>query len=652
MLHAKNKYKSFISGENLILLIIIVAGAVLRFWKYQQIPFMHDELSALSRLQFSGLSDVVRYGVMLGDTHPAGVQIFLFYWTKLGGESEMWVKLPFILAGIISVVIAYKIGKVLFDGTTGLLTAAMVSSTQIFIMYSQLARPYSSGLLLTLVMVYFWSCYFYKERKNIYLVYFVAFASLSSYNHHFSLLFAAIVGFSGLFLIKSKRELVAYLVSGIVIFILYIPHLEIFFNQLSTGGIGGEGGWLAKPRPTFLMDYIAYLLHFSWLNWLIFICVVIFLIVAGKKLTGYTSAIQKRVILLSWFLAPILIGYFYSVLVNPIIQYSLLVFSTPYIYMLIFSFHRRIKPQFILGVVIMLLLINTYALALERHHFKLFYQQPYEELFKTALIDNRDENVFIINDCVPYYNEYYFRKYEKTVPYFTKRNSDIDRSGFRKMVSNITEDKVIAHSLDAEEFRMVKEYFPGLESIKQGFTYDIYTFSRSNENELKGYDTIAAYTYFNEPNDQWKNTDGRIRLDTLSNTYYCFLDSTDIWGPSVSMDLEKLAPDGYGIIDAVVECVFEDKLAKTLLVGSIRINKETVFWTAEDATDYLPEVGEKFRFYLGIDLQTALAGRKDSSDMEIQFNIWNKNKISLKITSINISLRPGNPVRYGLYSKI
>ena len=61
---------------------------------------MHDELSALSRLQYDNIYDVVKYGVMLGDTHPAGVQVFLYYWIKFGGTSEVWVKLPFILSGI------------------------------------------------------------------------------------------------------------------------------------------------------------------------------------------------------------------------------------------------------------------------------------------------------------------------------------------------------------------------------------------------------------------------------------------------------------------------------------------------------------------------------------------------------------------------
>ena len=320
--------------------------------------------------------------------------------------------------------------------------------------------------------------------------------------------------------------------------------------------------------------------------------------------------------------------------------------------MVIFSFHRKIRSEFITGVIILLMLANIYTLATERKHFELFYHQPYEELFKTALLDNRNEDVFIIDDCIPYYNEYYFKKFDKASNYFTKRNTDIDRAGFRNIIGGIEEDRVIAHSIDAEEYRIIKEYFPYMGSLKQGFTYDIYTFSKTNGNELPHYDSLLAFTDFNSSRGNWENADNDIHFDTLLNTYYLTLDTTDIWGPSIILDLNEITPHGYGIVDIAVECVFEDKVSKTLLVGSITENKETLFWTAANAVEYIQEAGDIFSFYLGIDLQTALSGRNNMSDLKLKFNIWNKNKIKLKIISMKVSLRSGNPIRYGLYSKI
>ena len=124
---------------------------------------MFDELSAMGRATYDNFSDLIRFGVVERDSHPAGIQIFLYYWSGLFGESEQLVKLPFLLAGMASVWIIYRIGELWFGRTPGILTAAFIGSLQLFVMYSQIARPYVSGLFFTLVMVYCWSKYFFTK---------------------------------------------------------------------------------------------------------------------------------------------------------------------------------------------------------------------------------------------------------------------------------------------------------------------------------------------------------------------------------------------------------------------------------------------------------------------------------------------------------
>ena len=426
-----NKYEYY------LLSIIILVGGFIRFWNYGDMPFMHDELSALSRLQFDNIFDVIKYGVMLGDTHPAGVQIFLYYWIKLGGTSEIWVKLPFILSGILSIWLVYKIGKLWFSSAVGLFASAMISTTQFFVMYSQIARPYSSGLLITLIMVLFWSLYFFEKRSYRYLIPYVLFSALAAYNHHFSLLFAAIVGFSGVIFIKSKKDLLQYGLAGVIIFILYLPHLKIFLHQLSEGGIGG---WLSKPEWSFVFDYFNYMVHFSILNWIVLIIIIIVVVSMRGNSFLIKDSILKRALLIIWFILPVTIGYLYSVLRNPIIQYSMLIFSTPYIYIYIFSFQKRIKPIIISILIIVLMSVNIYVLVNERKHYMVFYKQPYQELFNTSIVTNSDKDVHIIDDCIPYFHDYYFDKYNGTVDYFTKRNNNISLLEFSSYVDSIKND--------------------------------------------------------------------------------------------------------------------------------------------------------------------------------------------------------------------
>jgi len=132
--------------DTALILIIILTGAVLRFWRLSEIPFTYDEFSAIFRTQFATFHELIEKGVKI-DTHPAGVQVFLFYLVKLFGISEAIVKTPFILFGLLSVWLVYLIGKDWFSPATGLVSASFVSFLQFPVMYSQIARPYASGFV-------------------------------------------------------------------------------------------------------------------------------------------------------------------------------------------------------------------------------------------------------------------------------------------------------------------------------------------------------------------------------------------------------------------------------------------------------------------------------------------------------------------------
>jgi 4-amino-4-deoxy-L-arabinose transferase-like glycosyltransferase len=98
----------------LILFLITLAAAFLRFYKLGSFSLSNDELSALNRLQFSNFHDLITQGVV-PDFHPALVQVFLYYWTKLFGLSPFVVRLPFILLGIASVPLAFMLAKRWFN---------------------------------------------------------------------------------------------------------------------------------------------------------------------------------------------------------------------------------------------------------------------------------------------------------------------------------------------------------------------------------------------------------------------------------------------------------------------------------------------------------------------------------------------------------
>ena len=56
--------------------------------------------------------------------------------------------------------------------------------------------------------------------------------------------------------------------------------------------------------------------------------------------------------------------------------------------------------------------VNIYVLVNERKHYMVFYKQPYQELFNTSIVTNSDKDVHIIDDCIPYFHDYYFDIYK------------------------------------------------------------------------------------------------------------------------------------------------------------------------------------------------------------------------------------------------
>ena len=85
--------------NELLLTIILLVAAILRFYNYSELSMSGDEISVLIRLQLNSLKDVIDVGVR-PDGHPAGVQVLLYYWTHFFGITEACVRLPFVISGI------------------------------------------------------------------------------------------------------------------------------------------------------------------------------------------------------------------------------------------------------------------------------------------------------------------------------------------------------------------------------------------------------------------------------------------------------------------------------------------------------------------------------------------------------------------------
>ena len=476
----KVRNKTSITLDYLMLGGILIIAALLRLWKLGQVPFMHDEFSALFRLQFDNFHDLIQQGVKI-DGHPAGVQVFLYYWTKLVGWNEFWVKLPFALMGIASVYLIYLIGRQWFNRKVGLLAAAFFAVSQLTVFYSQLARPYAPGLFFVLLMTFFWNKILFSQKKPSAGVYigFALSACLAALAHNFSAAQAGLIFLTGLFFLKKERRL-AYWLSGVGALVLYSPNLPIFFHQTFVNG--GIGGWLAKPKSTFLLDFLQYTMNYTPL----FIFATGILIVLPLILQKADK--RRRPIRwapAAWFVIIFAMAFIYSMLREPILQYSTLFFCFPFVVLLAFSIHKNnsmTMAQTVIAV-IAILFIGAMSLIINRQHFDLMYHQGYDQIAQRMQEDNDnyDDIRFATATFNAQYPEFYQAQKQVTCRHIFDENSNI--AEFRQWL-DADESKALGFGwtdyVDAAWETQAVAYYPWLLQSDTWFTSRYMTLSKDS----------------------------------------------------------------------------------------------------------------------------------------------------------------------------
>ena len=630
-----------LNSHQWLLLLIIAVGTFLRFYKLWDMPFMHDEFSALFRTRFSDFSDLINTGVRIGDTHPAGVQVFLWWYVSLVGENEFLLKLPFVFMGIAAIPLSYWVGKKWFNKNVGLLVAVFIATTQYTLTYSVIIRPYISGLFLSLAMVYFWTNLVFNNQfrwKN--WVGYILFSALSAYNHHFSLLFAFIVGGTGIFVVP-KKQMVKYIFAGVLIFALYIPHLSIFFDQLGQGGLSG---WLRKPTLYFILNYVKYIFHFSP-----FIYVVVAFTFMQALLFSYSkkqSVFYK--ISIVWFLLPLVIGLGYSIFVSPVIQYSMLLFSFPYFLFVVFGlFPKAFSQRFFTLLVLLMLSLNVFTLFKERQHYKVLHETTFYQFLKdiNELKQTAEAEILIANHSQ--INNYYQEKFNWTFDYKNVIVSELEKIQLDSVQQIVLESNQPYFIYGGVSYvnptitQIIKEKFPYCILKKDYRASNLYVFSKKAEKDLME-PIFKEYYNFRTSKSSWNNTENLVITKSATE-----LLSNQEWGPTFKLKLDTLLTHKNNAID--IHFNFKKESAdEVLIVTEIKQKGKVIDWSATSSANFINNKGA-ISVFKTVELSGLNCGNKN---IELVTYIWNKNKVNVKLNNASISIRKGNPIQYALYEPI
>lgn len=621
-------------NERLLIGLILTVAAIFRFYPFGEVSFSNDELSALIRTRYPSFSEMIRGGVY-SDFHPAGVQSFLYCWTNLLGENAFLLRLPFIMFGLGSTWLIYRLGSRWFHAAAGLLAAAMFSVLEYSIIYSQLARPYAPGLFFCLLSTWYWTNLYEESlagriRRQTWIGWTLSMA-VCTHLHYFSLVYAAALGLWGFTFIKGSWRPI-YALTGLVIVLLALPEWTIFQEQLKTGDLGG---WLGKPEPTWLFSFFFNVFNASWL--LIDSLIVCFF--TGwyvQRSRPVWNRFHNAVAFLFLFSFGLAFGY--SLLRHPIIQYSTLFFVFPLLLLFFFSFTPNVFRQGtgLVLVVVLVLLGGGVSTALEKKFFRMPAYGVFKELAdrtRVWSVDAPKPAVVVLNVINPDYLDYYFDQADwkpERVIYRPETAGELAR--LMVTLDSIQPQSVIygwTNSFHPEElYFLLRERWPIMDQDEAFFNARISRFRKSKDiwpepgsrALVWDYEQDEQAVYLPDSFFAKGKVERMISGREFSHTLEC--------------DLDSLHPSGYDVLHARCRFLSGAVPPDALLVVSIEKEKNNLAYFSATLSDWTIKPGKWQEAIISGIIPEGCTGGK------VKAYVWNKGAGEWWLDDLALALTP------------
>ena len=246
-------------NEFLALISLVIIGGWLRLYKLGITSLWKDEIFSLIRSEkplISILCERLPSG-MRAPLHHIFIHLALFL-----GKNEFVVRLPSVLFGIFSIVLIYKLGRVIFNSKKiGLISAFLLTISPLHLEYSREARYYSFVVFFSSLSLLF----FYKiilERRKIWIVLFALVALLNLITHPITLLFLVIEVMFLVVWVAKKRQVFKKLSQFRIKKNLHVGILLILIFVLGAALIEGFNKFMTTIHFSPALPPIAFLDYF------------------------------------------------------------------------------------------------------------------------------------------------------------------------------------------------------------------------------------------------------------------------------------------------------------------------------------------------------------------------------------------------------
>jgi uncharacterized membrane protein len=232
-------------------------GLLLRLYHLGVNSLWYDETVSMYLAQ-SDLAELLRHTA--GDIHPPLYYLLLHAWGLAAGYSEFSAAFFSLFFGVLLIVVVYRVTRSWFpQRSIAIIAALLVAVSPYNIWYSQEVRMYTLGATLGLLSVYFLRRMLAPSKiLSRDLILYVAVTVLGFYTLYY---FLFLMVFQYIWVtvrllqisnqtsrIAAKNSLLAFVVSQILLVVLYLPWLPIAFRQATDPPVPPWREFIALPR--------------------------------------------------------------------------------------------------------------------------------------------------------------------------------------------------------------------------------------------------------------------------------------------------------------------------------------------------------------------------------------------------------------------
>ncbi len=228
--------------------LLVILGTAERIYGIDHQSLWSDELFAIMVSNVKGFWNM--WPLLLGDSHPPGYVLFMYFTLPLTGYSDIGIRLHALIFGVLWLPLTYVLCRRWFSANTALLATGMLTSASAAIYFSQEARAYTILVALIIANTHYLlgalleSTPQARDRRG-----FIITSALMLYFHYtgFVLYSSQVLLYMVLYVSQSRRcslKEAAWLFLPPLLW--YSPWLVVMLKQI----INGHSEWAVSAPPT------------------------------------------------------------------------------------------------------------------------------------------------------------------------------------------------------------------------------------------------------------------------------------------------------------------------------------------------------------------------------------------------------------------